>query len=88
MLAVNEAKRDWAISKFGDVYACIVAEASIVLENGRTGPDDPSQAVFISPELYVCSDRNLRKQCIAAHGAPPAAKVPEMTRRLRFMAGE
>ena len=88
MCAVNEAKRDWAISKWGKTYACIIAEANIAPKDGQTDPDTPSQAVFISPELYVCSDRNLRKQCIPTRGACPPAKVSEMNKRLKFMAND
>ena len=65
--AVNEAKRDWASGKTRDIYACMIAE--VTTENGQNGHDGPgssSQAVFVSPELYVCSERNLRKQCTPA----------------------
>jgi len=65
--AVNEAKRDWASGKTRDIYACMIAEVTTENgQNGHDGPGSPSQAVFVSPELYVCSERNLRKQCTPA----------------------
>ena len=66
MSAVNEARQKWASGKKGDIYACIIAEVKMVPQNGKTGPDPHAQSVFVSPELYVCSERKLRKQCTSA----------------------
>ena len=71
MSAVNEAKRDWASGKRGDIHACMFAEVTTVLPNGHPGRDSPPRAVFVSPELYVCSERNLRKQCTPARRPVP-----------------
>ena len=62
--AVNEVRRDWASGERGHMYACLVAEVNVVLQTGHVGTSTHSKVVFVSPELYVCSDRNLRKRCM------------------------
>ena len=61
--AVNEVKKDQFVRRGEHMYACIVAEVQMQVPNGQTGQSAHTKAVFVSPEMYVCSERNLRKQC-------------------------
>ena len=61
--AVNEAKKDQFVRRGEHMHACIVAEVQMQLPNGQAGRSTHAKAVFVSPELNVCSERNLRKQC-------------------------
>ena len=73
--AVNEAKKDQFFRRGESMHACIVAEVQMQLPNGQTGPSAIAKAVFVSPELYVCSERNLRKQCTPLVGTQGPSKT-------------
>ena len=73
--AVNEVKKDQFDRSSGHMHACIVAEVHMQRSAGQTGHSTHTKAIFISPELYVCSERHLRKQCSPLGGSNGPSKT-------------